>query len=683
MRKIILIILTAIIILASLTCVLYAERKQNRLPSAQLQSTANEIANTLVSQYDVASVQYALIDNSEFILSGSKSGSDGQAITKDTMYGIGSVSKMYVSAATMMLVDRGLLNLDEPLVTYIPEFKMADQRYKQITPRMLLNHSSGINGTSFGNIFLFDDFNTEIQKDVLASLQTQNLKANPGEIAVYCNDGFTLLEILVERLSGMTFTEFINKNISQPLELKNTKTPLDDFDRTDLAKTFMPMYKGALPTDAISAIGAGGIYSTAEEMCRFGEVLMGKSSLLSKNSVKAMLNEEYKNGIWPAVDENFISYGLGWDSVNIYPLAGFNIQGAFKGGDTNLYHSAMIVVPKYNIAVAVNSSGGSSIYDIMFATQILQEWLQEKGIIKEIQPDKTFTSPVKVDMPADMQQYNGFYTASSGDSKKIEIKDGEFLMPSLLGGLVPEQKFVYVEDNLFKSEDGSTTVSFDQQKNGITYMKVSAYLTLPGVGQTYFAFYDSQKVTPISLDKAVSEAWEKRIGKDYLIVTEKPSSQYFFIPLLPSKLMIDLENGYVSGAKIIDENNAVNMVQIPVMNGRDTTDYKFYKENNMEYLQMYNMTFVNKADVPPMNLGETTTIIPANGYACWYQINENSADKIVTVKMPQNAAFAVYDENNTCISCSTVNGNGPVKLPANGYIGFFGEASDTFSITLK
>ena len=142
MKRKILIILIAIIIITSLICVLYTQRKQNRLPSAQLQSTANEIADTLVSQYDVASVQYALIDNSKFILSGSKSGSDGETITKDTMYGIGSVSKMYVSAASMMLVDRGLLDLDEPLVTYIPEFEMADQRYKQITPCLLYTSPS-------------------------------------------------------------------------------------------------------------------------------------------------------------------------------------------------------------------------------------------------------------------------------------------------------------------------------------------------------------------------------------------------------------------------------------------------------------------------------------------------------------------------------------------------------------
>lgn len=681
MKKIISTLLIAGMTLVSSTCVSFAETKQN-----QLQSRANEIANTLVSQYDVTSVQYALIDNGKIILSGSKGRADkndGQAITKDTLYGIGSVSKMYVSAAAMILVDRGILNLDEPLVTYLPEFKMADQRYKQITPRMLLNHSSGINGTCFGNTFLFDDFNTQIHKDVLTSLQTQNLKANPGEFSVYCNDGFTLLEIVVERLSGMNFTEFISKNISQPLGIKNTKTPIDDFDRTTLARTYMPMYKGALPTDAISAIGAGGIYSTAEEMCRFGEVLMGKTRILSEKSAKAMLNEEYKKGIWPSEDENFCSYGLGWDSVNIYPLAGYNIRGAFKGGDTNLYHSAIIVIPEYNIAAAVASSGGSSIHDNMFAIKILQELMKEKGIIKEIQPDKTFTPPVKVDMPTYIQQYNGFYTATAVSPKKIEIKDGEILMPSLYGGLVPAQKFVYVGNNHFKSEDGSVTVSFDRQKNGITYLKVSAYLTFPGIGQTLLTFYESQKVEPIFLDTAVSKAWEKRIGKDYLVVTERPSSQNLFAPLMPSKLMIDLKSGYVSGAKIIDENNAVNVVQIPVMAGRDTTDYKVYTENNMEYLQIYNMTFVNKADIPPINCGKTSTTIPANGYARWYQINKNSADKTITVKMSPKAAFAVYDENNTCISFSTVSGNGPVKLPLKGYIGFFGKASDTFSITLK
>ncbi|ASA22395.1 serine hydrolase domain-containing protein [Paenibacillus donghaensis] len=657
-------------------------------PNRPLQKKADEIANTLVTQYGETSVQYALMDNGEIILSGSKgvyAKDSDRPITKDTMYGIGSVSKMYAAAAVMMWVDRGKLNLDEPFVTYVADFKMADERYKQITPRMLLNHSSGINGTSYGNTFLFDDVNPDLQEDVLASLRTQTLKANPGEFSVYTNDGFTLLEILVARLSGMSYSEFIEKNISEPLGLQHTKTPMDEFDRTALARTYLPNFEGALPTDAISAVGTGGIYSTAEDMTKMAEVLMGKTDLLSEKSAKAMLNEEYKNGLWPSDgDQNFFAYGLGWDSVNLYPFGDYNIQAAFKGGDSVLYKAAMIVLPEYNISVAVASSGGSSVFNSMLGTGILKEYLKEKGIIKEIKPDKTFTPPVKVQMPESLNQYNGVYAAAADSPKEIEIKDGEIDMPVLLGGYIPAQKYVYVGDDHFKSEDGTVTLSFEQQNNGITYIKASAYLNFPGLDQSSLTFYDSQKVEPVQLNKAVSDAWTERVGKDYLLLTERPSSEALFVPLVPSKLLIDVKNGYVAGSKILDENNAVNAVQIPVASGRDTTDLKFYKENNAEYLKMYNMTFINKADLPSMYEGKTSsTTIQANGFARWYQINDKAANKTITVNLPTNTSFAVYDENNTCVSFSTVSGKNTAKLPVNGYVGFFGKASDVFLITLK
>lgn len=67
-----------------------------------------------------------------------------EGIEAYTMYGIGSVSKMFGAVAVMQLVDEGKIDLDTPLIHYIPDFEMADERYKAITARMLLNHTSGI-----------------------------------------------------------------------------------------------------------------------------------------------------------------------------------------------------------------------------------------------------------------------------------------------------------------------------------------------------------------------------------------------------------------------------------------------------------------------------------------------------------------------------------------------------------
>ncbi len=184
-----------------------------------LEKFAAEKAALLTEKYGTTSVQYALIDGGTILASGQTGLNDPARkipLTKDTMYGIGSTSKMFTTAAVMKLVDEGKIDLDTPVVKYITDFTMKDERYKQITPRMLLNHSSGLQGSSLGNAFLFNDQDAYAHDTLLKQLASQRLKADPGAFSVYCNDGFTLAEILVERVSGMNFTAFIHQHFTQP-----------------------------------------------------------------------------------------------------------------------------------------------------------------------------------------------------------------------------------------------------------------------------------------------------------------------------------------------------------------------------------------------------------------------------------------------------------------------------------
>ncbi len=98
---------------------------------------------------------------------------------------------------------------------------MKDKRYKHITPRMLLNHSSGLQGSTFNNSFLFKDNDTYAHDILLQQLSNQNLKADPGAFSVYCNDGFTLAEILVERINGMNFTEFLHQKVYRAIKTES------------------------------------------------------------------------------------------------------------------------------------------------------------------------------------------------------------------------------------------------------------------------------------------------------------------------------------------------------------------------------------------------------------------------------------------------------------------------------
>ncbi|KAF5045048.1 Beta-lactamase [anaerobic digester metagenome] len=660
------------------------------VPPDGLKEEADKMATAMILDYGVTSIQYAIIDNGKVIFSGNNgvyAKDNNTPITNETMYGIASLSKIYVSAATMMLVDWGKVDLDKPLIEYIPEFKMSDERYKEITPRMLLNHSSGLYGSHYHNATLFNDNDRLVQDNLLQNLQNEKLHSDPGEFSVYCNDGFQLLELLVERVSKMSYTEFLDQYISQPLNLENTKTPLDDFNREKLAKLYEPMFEKELPTLNINLLGTGGLYSTAEEICKFSEVLMGnKESILSKESAEKMQNEEYKRGIWVSDKQNITGYGLGWDSTNLWPFSDYNIKAVAKGGDGS-YHSSLVALPEHNIAMAVISSGGSSLYNQIFASNMLLKVLENKGVIGEIKPNQTFTAPVSAEVPKKLLKYSGVYGEGSvcGRTYEIEFEKDGFTIPEGFDGMIPAQKFFYVGNMEFKNENGTATATFKETKNNKTYLQVKQCMDFPGIGQVISTDFQSMKLPQNTLDQDVLKTWEQRENKKYFALLEKPNSNMYLTSILMiNKIDLDAKNGYAQGCKIVDKNNAISTIEIPGMNGRDLTDLHFYQQNGAEYLETIDMTFIKEDFVKPLSDTKSHTItIEANGHSKWFKIDRKTENKNIEVICPKGAAFAIYNENGECVNLTTITGANAWQLPENGMIVFSGEPNDIFHIKIK
>ncbi|PEB83246.1 serine hydrolase [Bacillus cereus] len=654
--------------------------------SQELKKIAAEKAALLTKSHGTTSVQYALIDNGKLTLSGQAGKNDmegEQPLTKDTLYGIGSVSKMYATAAVMKLVDEGKVDLDAPVVNYVPDFKMKDVRYKRITPRMLLNHSSGLQGSTLSNAFLFNDNDTYSHDFLLQQLSNQSLKADPGAFSVYCNDGFTLAEILVERVSGMSFTEFLHQRFTEPLKMNHTKTPQDKWRDEKRAGLYFPSYQGQLPIESVNVIGTGGVSSTAEDMVRFSQLFMGQGKgILSDKVVKAMEQEEYKKGMWPGDGDNIFNYGLGWDSVKLYPFSEYGIKGLAKGGDTALQHAILVVLPEQKMAAAVLSSGGRSSTNQLLATELLLAALKEKGTIKNIKPSKSFGKPVKVKMPQDVAKKAGFY-GNSETHFKIEItKNGELFLPSN-----QEEKYVYTADGSFINEKGTSKLNFVTEKNGRTYLRESTYKSTPDLGQGAMTHYLAEKLEDNVLSKKTAAAWAKREGVKFYLVNEKFSSiEYLVQPKLITTQITRKEGlaGYWEGRKITGPNTATHQLQIPVMNGRDTTETHFYTEGGNEYMEMAGLLYVSGTNVKPLDAGQSSKVtLQANGHAKWFTIPQAAAGKRMTVTLPSKGAFAVYDENGVCVNFTIVSGNNKVKLPKNGTVVIAGAPNSEFAITLN
>lgn len=680
-------ILSSVLIISPTASTVFAaqtdtlEIKAERSDLDSLTANAEKMAAAITSIYGATSIQYALIHDGEILLSGQSGYNDlakKTSPTSNTKYGIGSISKIFTTLAVLKLVEQGKVDLDSPVVNYLNDFKMADSRYKDITVRMLLNHSSGLMGSTFDNCVLLGDSDSYGHDRFLKILSKQRLKAAPGAFSVYCNDGFTLAELLVERVSGLSFSEFISVYFTGPLSMKNTKTPADSFKTSSLAGIYSDKTK--LPYESFNAIGAGGIYSTAEDLCRLSTIITDSTGLLSNELVDSMEQTEYKKGQWFPENDSTLSYGLGWDSVNTWPFTQYNIKALVKGGDTLYYHGSLIVLPEHDMAVAVLSSGSNSSINQLMGQSLLLEALKESGKIQTLLPDKTFTAPVKTVIPEELLKYEGYYGTFTLPFKISMDREGSLTLTQSGAS----QRFIYGGENKFYSADGSVCISFIEDA-GNTYFYVSAYQKLPLLGETAMSLYQGQKLEAKKLDAATAKAWKKYLNKDYLIVSERYNSAIYLGDL--SKNRLELTDGlpnYIASNEITDATTLSAVVQLPGMYGRDLSDIKMVTENKKVYLTSGATKAISEDAVKNLSTKKSFSVtIPKTEFAKYYKISSKSANKTIKVTLPKKASFAVYDKNGKLTFSSLLTGKTTAKLPKGGYLVFVGNKKATFKVAYK
>ncbi|HWI13240.1 MAG TPA: serine hydrolase domain-containing protein, partial [Burkholderiales bacterium] len=240
----------------------------------------------------------------------------GAAPDTATLFCIGSVSKMLAAISTMILVDRGLVDLDAPLVRYVTDFRMASPEYTQITVRMLLSHSSGFPGSQLRNLFTYSPPVLDYAKQTQQTLAISRLKHAPGELAVYCNDGFTMIEPLVAAVTGKSYVQFVQDEILTPLGMTRSRYATVVFP----AGSYAPAYKAGvkLEQEYVNAYASGGLYSTPTEMAQLAMMLMygGEANgrrILSSAAVSEMGRDQIAN--LPFNPMPTYRFGLGWDGV--------------------------------------------------------------------------------------------------------------------------------------------------------------------------------------------------------------------------------------------------------------------------------------------------------------------------------------------------------------------------------
>ncbi|WP_027400051.1 serine hydrolase domain-containing protein [Anaerovorax odorimutans] len=151
--------------------------------------------------------------------------SNKKILTKDSIFHMASVTKLFVGTSIMQLWEKGLINLDEKVVYYLPWFKMADTRYKSITIRQLLSHTSGMPDVKD---YCWDKPQLDegaLERYVRSKeVSEAYLLWNPEERKfAYSNIGYEILGAIIAKVSGISFEEYVEENIFEPLSMANSK----------------------------------------------------------------------------------------------------------------------------------------------------------------------------------------------------------------------------------------------------------------------------------------------------------------------------------------------------------------------------------------------------------------------------------------------------------------------------
>lgn len=224
-------------------------------------------------------------------------------VADETLFRVGSVSKLFTSTAAMQLVEEGKLDLDEDVNTYLDDVEIPDTyNGKPVTLRNLLTHTAGFEqefvGTGARGAADFEPLGEYLSKHVPARVKP------PGEVTSYSNFGMALAGQLVEEASGMTYARYVKENVARPIGMDGTtaaQPPVPGLrDRLATGYRVEDGEPDAGSFEHIEEAPAGAVSSTAPDMARFMIAHLqngryGDARILEENTAKQMQEKQFSN----------------------------------------------------------------------------------------------------------------------------------------------------------------------------------------------------------------------------------------------------------------------------------------------------------------------------------------------------------------------------------------------------
>ncbi|BAZ08317.1 beta-lactamase [Calothrix sp. NIES-4071] len=380
-------------------------------------------------------------------------------VASKTLFRVASISKLFTATAVMQLVEQGKINLNEDVHKYIKDFEL-DTKYSQpITVANLLTHTSGLDVNDVGMSARTQNLLQPLGKH-LANHKPQQILP-PGTITTYSNYGVALAGYIVEKVSGIPFAQYIDKNILQPLQMQHSsflQAPPSAL-KSDLAIGYE--YKNSKyqlqPYTYEHQVPAIALSTTATDIANFmiahlNQGRYGNNQILQFDTIKQMQRQHFTND--PRIPG--IAYVFQEQFRNDFRIIR-------HGGLIEGFVSQLALIPQDNVGIFIVCNSTSS-----FDTQFIKEFLNRYYPIQN-KPDISRSVPLKLS-----NDFKGSYLDTITSQTTIEkVLEPYYFSVEVKSNniLVYDQKqYIQIEPMLFLSLEGDKYISFRKDSSNTIYL---------------------------------------------------------------------------------------------------------------------------------------------------------------------------------------------------------------------
>jgi CubicO group peptidase (beta-lactamase class C family) len=360
--------------------------------------------------------------------------------TPNTIYQIGSTTKEFTAAVVLKLIENHQLSLDDKLSNYFPDFV----RGNEITIKHLLTHTSGIYEILRDPNAFNGGTQPRSKKQMLSFFINKPLDFDPGTQYSYCNSGYMLLGLIIEKVTGKPYEQVVKDFILKPLGMKHTGFDFMGLQSSNKAVGYSKYTKtikqASVPWDSIATYSAGSLYSTVEDLYRWHKGLLNYKIYNKASLEKATTPflEGYGLGCWVDMiyDKKVVSHG-----GNIFGFTGY--FGRIQEEDVS-------IIILNNIFNRQIESIGNSILAILY----------EKPY--------SFFDELNL-MPIILEKYVGEYEVNTDYKVKISRIANQLFIQTNNGALI--EIFSYKENTFFQKDD-DITIAFKGEKDAINKITI-------------------------------------------------------------------------------------------------------------------------------------------------------------------------------------------------------------------